>query len=402
MTMLHGVRTLAGVALAVAAPLAQAEGLDSLQFALAGGAVNFDGRLRYEAVDQNNPLQNADAATIRARLGYTTRKWNYLDASAEYEGVTYVGDEQYDNNPGPTGQAGYSVVADPRGSELNQAWVRFTGIPQTAVKLGRQRLIFDNARFIGNVGWRQNEQTFDGYLLTNTALPKTTASYAFLTNANTIFFTDLRMHSHVANVAVAPSPVFGATAYGYLLDFDASAPRTDSQTLGLRVAGAIPVAETVRLGYTLEYADQADYADAPATVDAGYYLAELGVAHFDKLAAKLGYEVLGGDGVYGFQTPLATLHAFQGWADVFLTTPAVGIRDAYASLGGKILNVPLLAVYHEYTADQGGADLGTEVNVQATYACTPALSFGAKVADYNAQTFSVDTGKVWLWTEYRF
>ena len=29
------------------------------------------------------------------------------------------------------------------------------------------------------------------------------------------------------------------------------------------------------------------------------------------------------------QTPLATLHAFNGWADMFLTTPANGLQDLY-------------------------------------------------------------------------
>ena len=34
-----------------------------------------------------------------------------------------------------------------------------------------------------------------------------------------------------------------------------------------------------------------------------------------------------------FQTLLATLHKFQGWADKFLTTPPNGIRDLYGSAG---------------------------------------------------------------------
>ena len=393
---------LAGLMLAAAGEAA-AEGLDSLQFAIAGGAYNVDGRMRYESVDQDNAMLNADAATVRVRLGYTTRKWNYLDAAAEYEGVTYLGDEQYDNNPGPTGRAGYSVVADPHGSELNQAWIRFTGIPQTTIKAGRQRLIFDNARYIGNVGWRQNEQTYDGYLATNTSIPRTTVNYGFLTNANTIFFSDFRMHGHVVNVAVAPAPVFGLTGYAYLLDFDVSTPRTDSQTLGARAGGAIPLGEAVKLNYTLEYADQSAYADAPSTVDASYALGEVGLSGFN-VYGKLSYEVLGGDGVYGFQTPLATLHAFQGWADVFLTTPAAGIRDSYATLGGTLMQkrIGLLAMFHQYEADEGGAELGSELNVQATYAYTPALAFGAKYADYSADTFAVDTRKGWVWAEYKF
>ena len=46
-----------------------------------------------------------------------------------------------------------------------------------------------------------------------------------------------------------------------------------------------------------------------------------------------GIEYLEGNGTIGFSTPLATLHKFQGFADVFLTTPASGITDAYGKLG---------------------------------------------------------------------
>jgi len=47
------------------------------------------------------------------------------------------------------------------------------------------------------------------------------------------------------------------------------------------------------------------------------------------LTGLVGYEVLEGNGAIGFATPLATLHAFNGWADMFLTTPANGLKDLY-------------------------------------------------------------------------
>ncbi len=44
----------------------------------------------------------------------------------------------------------------------------------------------------------------------------------------------------------------------------------------------------------------------------------------------VGYELLGSDdGVAAFQTPLATLHKFNGFADQFLVTPAGGLQDIY-------------------------------------------------------------------------
>ena len=43
----------------------------------------------------------------------------------------------------------------------------------------------------------------------------------------------------------------------------------------------------------------------------------------------------------GFNTPLATLHAFNGWADRFLTTPVKGLADT---------NIKLLAKYAKLQA----------------------------------------------------
>src|SRR3546814_1461069 len=55
------------------------------------------------------------------------------------------------------------------------------------------------------------------------------------------------------------------------------------------------------------------------------------------------YEVLGSDaGVFAFQTPLATLHKFQGWADLFLTTHSAGVRDLNFTLTKKFPAIPVL------------------------------------------------------------
>jgi hypothetical protein len=391
---------IAATLLSCAGAAAAADPLENLRYAFSGGTPNLDFRLRYENVGQNNTLQAADAFTARLRLGYTTGKWNQLDAMAEYEGVVYLFDEQY--NSTRNGKADFSIVNDAKGNELNQAWIRYSGIPGTTLKLGRSRLVLDNARFVGNVGWRQNEQTFDGYFLTNTLIPKTTFNYAFLTDVNNVAFAGFRLHGHLVNVAYAPAPWLNVVAYDYLLDFEQNGPlRADTQTPGLRLTGAI-AAGPGKFGYALEFARQFDYQDAPETVKASYYLAELGYG-IPLVTAKLGYEVLGSnDGLYGFQTPLATLHVFQGWADQFLNTPNTGICDAYAQLNGTVAKVGWLARYHRFKADEGGAHYGNELDLQATYPINDSLGVGAKFADYIADTLSVRTRKTWAWVEYKF
>ena len=51
---------------------------------------------------------------------------------------------------------------------------------------------------------------------------------------------------------------------------------------------------------------------------------------YQQVGFRVGWERLSGSEREGqFQTPLATLHAFNGWADKFLSTPVNGIEDLY-------------------------------------------------------------------------
>jgi hypothetical protein len=125
-----------------------------------------------------------------------------------------------------------------------------------------------------------------------------------------------------------------------------------------------------------------------------------GGATHGALSVKAGYEVLGGSRQPGqaFQTPLGSLHVFQGWADRFLTTPAGGVADLYVGASGRLGPVDLQVVWHEFAAAAFGQDYGREWNASA------ACKFGAKknyealvkFADYQSDGFATDTTKVWL------
>lgn len=398
---------------------ARADGLDTLRYAVSGGTPNLDARLRYEHVEQDNIVNDADVLNIRARLGYTTGKWNQIDGQLEFEGISEVGNNDNYNST-RNGKAAFPVVADPEVNEVNQAWIRWAGLPGTTLKYGRQRIVFDNARWIGNVGWRQNEQTYDAAMLTGTWIPKTTINYAYVTNVNAFrFFSidmintdDIDIEAHLVNVAIAASKMLNITAYAYLLDFESiPAPpiaRQDTQTIGLRATGAIPVS-SLSFSYALEYADQQDYKDAPSTVDADYTLIEAALSK-GKLKATVGYEILSGDGVYSLQTPLNTAHAHQGWADQFLVTPATGLERLYASLAGAIGPVSMTAIYHDFSSDEGSINYGDEIDLQASYLIVENFTVTAKHASYSADEFPVagtppvpfDTEKYWLFAEYKF
>ncbi len=378
---------------------------ESFTEALVGGKVNFDARLRLEIVDQDNALKDAEALTVRTRLGYETGKFYKFWAFGEFEDVRDVGIDDY--NSTDNGKTEYSVIADPEVTEVNQGYLGYGGIPGTVLKWGRQRIIYDNARFIGNVGWRQNEQTYDGITFVNTSLPSTTFSYAYITQVNRIFGEDndnvpgqFEMSNHFVNLAYDGFGFGKFVGYGYFLEFD-EAPETSNQTLGLRFSGDTALAEKAKLLYALEYATQSDYDDGSSDIDADYYLAELGLG-IKGVTGKLGYELLEGDGTYAFSTPLATVHAFNGWADQFLITPLDGLVDVYASVGGKLKGVKLLAVYHDFSADNGDDDYGTEWNFLAAKKFAKHYTLGVKYATYDADDFSVDTDKFWLWGQAKF
>jgi len=103
------------------------------------------------------------------------------------------------------------------------------------------------------------------------------------------------------------------------------------------------------------------------------------------LTFGLGYEVLGSDNGTSVKTPLATLHKFNGFADVFLSTPADGLQDFY--IVGKYAlpnNITLAAFYHDYESDAGSMDYGDEWNLVLGYKHNANWSATAKYADYNS------------------
>jgi hypothetical protein len=390
--------------LAVSLGTAAAEPPTPLDAALAGGKPSLDLRLRAEHVDNQSAVQvrDATAATLRARLGYATLPWHGFDAGIEYEGVAAWDKRDYNDGTAASPEAQRPPIADPAGSELNQAWLRYAGIPRLSVQAGRQRLALDNQRFVGNVGWRQNEQTYDGVVLTGKPIDALGLAYAYFHNVNSVAFANVPLAAHLVNVSFAPRPWLQATAYDYRLDFATlTGNRQDGETLGLRFAGTIEITPAVKPLYAAEYARQTAHADAAGTVDADYWLIEAGTM-LGPATLKLGYEVLGSnDGLYALQTPLATLHAFNGWADLFLVTPANGLRDAYASAALKLGGATLVAAYHEFSADFGGVDYGSELDASASYGFTPRFGALAKYARYGADGFATDTEKGWLQLEYR-
>lgn len=373
--------------------------------ALAQGKASLHLRARYEGVNQTG-LKDADALTLRTRLAYTTAAYQGLKAMVEFENIASPDGDAYSQagiNPGGVGRA---VVADPVGSEVNQAWLAYTA-DQTTATLGRQRLVLDNARFIGDVGWRQNMQTFDAFVLQDKTLAKTTLTYAYLGRVNRVFGDrhaqgNWDSDSHAFNASYAGHAAGTWSMYAHLLDFDNAATQS-SATYGVSLVGTRELNQQVKLTYRAEYATQRDYGSSPLDYATDFLALELGLAGKPGSLA-IGYERLGSDSGVGFRTPLATLHAFNGWADLFLATPGNGLKDAYvkatASLPGA---VSLVAFYHRFEAAHLGADFGDEFDVQLSRKFGPAFTGTLKFAQFRrALPTYPQVDKLWIQLEYVF
>ncbi|MBI3438706.1 MAG: hypothetical protein HY054_08690 [Proteobacteria bacterium] len=364
-----------------------------------------DTRLRYEGVSQDG-VADADALTFRARLGYETQAYYGVRGLIEAEGVGHLNN---DFNDGVNGHTTYATVPDPEAFELNRLQLAWSGEHSAKATIGRQRIILNNARFIGNAGFRQNEQTFDALRLEAHPLSHLGLTYAYLDNIYRTPGNRSPQYRWRSNSHVIQADLDGAygrlSGYALLLDF-ANARAQSSKTYGLRWQKDWSLgANNVRL--TLEAARQSDYANSPSQFELGYQLGELGVRH-GQFGATLGGERLEGNGVRGFSTPLATLHAFQGWADVFVNTPSDGIRDLYLTATYNTHPWPaaqpvaLMLSAHSFTDDSGGRDFGSELDASVRFTLTPRASLEVAGATFNGDDSRfADRDKLWVSLEYR-
>lgn len=374
-----------------------------------------DARLRYEAVDQ--PTVDADAVTIRLRSGFEVKHApSHLSVLVEAEGTLAI-DRKYNAFPFPLPGSSqrrpqYGVVADPESIDLNRAQIMYR-TKAFGLTLGRQRINLDDQRFVGSVGWRQNEQTFDA-LRAEATLGPVTLDGTYAIRQNSIFGSEAGPRDGMdgdlvflgAGAKLGPVTV---KAYSYLLDYDeAYAFANSSQTYGMRVAGAFPLSKSLKLNVAASYARQADLGRNPSEYEADYVLGELGLG-YQGFTLTGGYEQLGADkgAAKAFQTPLATLHKFNGWADLFLNTPANGLQDTYVSLAkafAKVKAVQGLNVniaYHDFRSDTGSVKFGTEWDASLGFR-TRQVGWLVKYANYDADRFGVDREILWLQAEISF
>jgi hypothetical protein len=398
--------------------------------AIAGGKVIFEARVRYEGVDQTKTAvlrENGESFTLRTRLGWETAEWNGLKGLVEFEDVRQLGSEDFQVQvPGAAtpplngaNKVRFPIINDPEVTELNRLQLTWTPSSLFQAVVGRQRILLEDQRFVGNVGWRQDEQTFDA-ARADVTYGRWKASYAYVGQVNRILGEerDWDSDSHLLNVSYALGDPLRLLGFVYALDFGNS-PANNSITYGGKVSGKTWL-NLFQVAYNATYANQQEYRGGTPPFELDYWSADV-AGTFDIWTAKLTYEVLEGTGTRGFTTPLATTHAFNGWADAWVSPGgnksfADGLEDLNVQLVARprwkrtyLYNLEFTARFHDFDDQRTGADLAYEVDLQVSAAITPKLTALIKYADFNRET-TVPVGtlapppsrtKVWFQLEYR-
>ncbi|MFT5163641.1 MAG: hypothetical protein ACI9FJ_002238 [Alteromonadaceae bacterium] len=381
----------------------QANVTDSIAKAVKEGKTTLNLRYRYENVDQDNIDKTANSSTLKTRLTFQSGNISYVNFKLEVDNVTAIGNESY--NSTKNGNSQYPVVADPTDTDINQAYLQYKN-ENFKLTAGRQRIVQNDQRFIGGVAWRQNEQTYDAYRFQFQVNKNLGLDYSYVHNVNRIFgpdsrpggpTADLKGNIHLFNAMYQVNKAHKLAFFGYSMDFD-KAHALSNDTFGLRYQGKFN-----NFGLIASYASQTDGGDHPIDYRANFMNLE-GSLKVNKFNFGLGWQVLDADDGVGFQTPFATLHKWQGFADQFLGTPGTGIEDVYFKFATKIGPVAFKAHWHDLSASEGNGDWGDELDLIFAYKVNKNVSTLLKYSNFSADSGSgkVDIEKLWLMVNAKF
>lgn len=378
--------TLSAAANAMAAAAYAEEASDPVA-AVTGGELILEARPRLETLDQEG-LAEADAYTLRTRLGWETARWRGLSGLIEIEDVRDLGG---DYNDGISPSEPFASIGDPQSTEVNRLQLAWRASKHFTVTLGRQFLDLDDGRFVDISNSRQDSRTYDA-ARADVALGSASGIYVFMTQVNntTADFNDWEGESHLLNVTQAFSPAFNLTGFLYALDFDTPVALDQStRHLGLRATGRAEAAGT-QFDCAASYANQVDYGHSALTYDLDYWHAFLSATHGEWFV-RLWWESLQGDGAVGFFVPIGSSNNFQGWAGAFSTKPPDGVVDTNLTLAYTpawapdfLDNLEFMVRGYQFEAERTGADFGEELDASIGADLSEQVSFAIEYGDYNS------------------
>ena len=284
-------------------------------------------RLRYEMVDQaNSPTAPTRVTAARARRAPSSRRSGF-SFLAEGEGTLALVDDYNDTLAAATASSRSRSSPIPRTSSStgcsSRTWSNGTGVDRRPpAHHPRQRALRRHRRLAAErADLRRGARRRPSSASSRSTRP--TRSRSARCSASTARTSTSTATSCSSTAASTCRPV-DVKAFAYLLDYDTRLAFS-SQTYGVLATGDVrdPRRSASSPGSpAMPRRATTAPTRSPTTPTTSTRSSALACSGF---ALTAGYEELGSDGgVAAFQTPLATLHAFNGWADLFLTTPGDG------------------------------------------------------------------------------
>jgi hypothetical protein len=381
-------------------------------FALGEHEFDWSSRLRYANVDADNSGQ---AASLLLR-GTVESEWNDIFSStleADAIGSAFRDDHSdgvdFNNQP---------LIPDPPGTEINQAFIS-ANLESVNINLGRQRINFDNQRFIGGNGFWQNEQTFDALLARVKIASNSNLTYSYIDNVNRIygdeadknnsgiehnydnlersaaFLGDHQHHSHLSRLEWNEWDYTRVVAYGYRID-NRDLPAVSNNTLGISYNLNYKI-DSIKYRVQIEAAQQDRFEINTDSLP--YYLIDFGLGiNTYEISAR--YEILGSKDNSAFITPLGSNHDFEGWADEIGNTPDAGVRNFSIGLLWRASPFRVETSYHFFEDDQQGQNIGREFDLDFIYKPARKHSISLRFANFEPADNATSIRKVYL--DYSF
>jgi hypothetical protein len=371
--------------------------------------VNGQIRPRYEYADKDNGVDAGQALTSRVKLNVSSNLFGLDDLKANI-GLIGVYDFGWTSDNGLyTGTTNNDKILDPSEAMISNLEATYA-INKTTLHAGRGQVNLDNQRFIGTVGWRQLERSYDTLYVADNSVKDLNLLAAWVYGYEGVGGTATTdSNSIILHGSYSFADALKITLYDYMI-----ANRIyGSDTYGVAATGKFDAG--AKFNYRAEFAMQGDatmqIGNYEGKADASYMNFDFG-ANISGFLVGANYELFSGKSSAdetGFKSPLGTNHKFNGWADVFMGGNGdAGLQDMNLRLGYKTKGFgKLLAVYHKFDADVGANDdLGSEFD--ALYANkipgVKGLNGLLKAAFYaqGDSTNPVDKTVVWAQLDYKF
>ncbi|HSX85220.1 MAG TPA: hypothetical protein VLE50_07415 [Cellvibrio sp.] len=381
-------------------------------YALGEHTVDWGSRARYAQVDADNSGQSA-SLLIRANL---ESEWSDMFSSTLE--VDAVGTGLKDDHSDGVHFNDEPLIPDPPGAEFNQALVSLN-LDAATIHLGRQRINFDNQRFVGGNGFWQNEQTFDALLGKLKLASNSNFTYSYVANANRIygddadennsgraheygnawrpatFLGDHKQHTHLTRLEWNEWDYTRVVGYGYRID-NKDMPAVSNNTLGGSYNLNYKVS-AIKYRVQIELAQQNRFELSADNLP--YYLVDLGFG-INTWELSTRYEILGANDGAAFVTPLGSNHDFEGWADEIGNTPNTGVRNFSLGLLWRASPLRVETSYHFFKDDLDGNNIGREFDLDFVYKPARKHSISLRLANFEPEGNADTVRKVYL--DYSF